>query len=164
MDETFYGFTGNWIMQEAVLASGCVDLFACDMNCSMPIDPLYAQKYKFRLIPVSELVAFEGVTDRVNYEPEKAEKQAAQLLQMAIDNFKERRESIEPVVQLPVKEALVGFSTESILEALGGTLNPLLEAVKNGTLRGIAGLVSCTTLRDHGQDVHSVHVAKELIK
>ena len=28
----------------------------------------------------------------------------------------------------------------------------------------MAGLVSCTTLRDHGQDVHSVRVAKELIK
>ena len=164
MDDTFYGFTGNWIMQEAVLASGCVDLFAADMNCSMPIDPLYAQKYKFRLVPVSELVAFEGITDRVNYEPEKAGKQAAQLLQMAIDNFKERRASVEPVTQLPTKEALVGFSTESILEILGGSLDPLLEAIKDGTLRGVAGLVSCTTLRDYGQDVHSVRVAKELIK
>jgi carbon-monoxide dehydrogenase catalytic subunit len=164
MDDAFYGFTGNWIMQEAVLASGCVDLFACDMNCSMQIDPFYAQKYKFKLVPVSELVAFEGITERVNYEPEKAEKQAAQLLQMAIDNFKERRASIEPVTQLPMKEALVGFSTESILEALGGTLDPLLEAIKDGTLRGVAGLVSCTTLRDHGQDAHSVSVAKELIK
>ena len=164
MDDVFYGFTGNWIMQEAVLASGCVDLFAADMNCSMPIDPLYAQKYKFRLVPVSELVAFEGVTDRVNYEPEKAEEQAAQLLQMAIDNFKERRASVEPVTQLPTKEALVGFSTESILETLGGSLDPLLGAIKDGTLRGVAGLVSCTTLRDHGQDVHSVRVAKELIK
>jgi carbon-monoxide dehydrogenase catalytic subunit len=164
MDDTFYGFTGNWIMQEAVLASGCVDLFAADMNCSMPIDPLYAQKYKFRLMPVSELVAFEGITDRVNYEPEKAEKQAAQLLQMAIDNFKIRRVSVEPVTNLPIKEALVGFSTESILETLGGTLDPLLEAIKDGTLRGVAGLVSCTTLRDYGQDVHSVRVAKELIK
>jgi len=28
MDDVFYGFTGNWIMQEAVLATGCVDLFA----------------------------------------------------------------------------------------------------------------------------------------
>ena len=28
MDDVFYGFTGNWIMQEAILASGCVDLFA----------------------------------------------------------------------------------------------------------------------------------------
>lgn len=164
MDDTFYGFTGNWIMQEAVLASGCVDLFAADMNCSMPIDPLYAQKYKFRLVPVSELVAFEGITDRVNYKPEKAEKQAAQLLQMAIDNFRKRRASVEPVTRLPVKEALVGFSTESILESLGGALDPLLKAIKDGTLRGVAGLVSCTTLRDHGQDVHSVRVAKELIK
>jgi anaerobic carbon-monoxide dehydrogenase catalytic subunit len=164
MDSTFYGFTGNWIMQEAVLASGCVDLFACDMNCSMPIDPLYAQRYKFKLIPVSELVAFEGITDRINYEPEKAEEQAARLLQMAIDNFKVRKASVEPFTGLPMREAVVGFSTESILEALGGSLTPLLNAIQDGTLRGVAGLVSCTTLRDSGQDVHCVRVAKELIK
>jgi len=164
MDESFYGFTGNWIMQEAVLASGCVDLFACDMNCSMPIDPLYAKRYKFKLVPVSEVVSFEGITDRIDYVPERAEKQAAQLLQMAIDNFEERRTSVEPVTQLPMKEAIVGFSTESIVDALGGTLDPLVGALKDGTLRGVAGLVSCTTLRDTGQDVHSVRVAKELIK
>jgi len=164
MDDTFYGFTGNWLMQEAILASGCVDLFACDMNCSMPIDPLYAQQYRFRLVPVSDLVAFDGITDRVNYEPEQAEEQAAQLLRMAIDNFKERRASVEPVGQLPTREAMVGFSTESILQALGGSLGPLLGAIKDGSLRGVAGLVSCTTLRDSGQDVHSVRVAKELIK
>ncbi|UCG82234.1 MAG: anaerobic carbon-monoxide dehydrogenase catalytic subunit [Dehalococcoidia bacterium] len=164
MDDVFYGFTGNWIMQEAVLASGCVDLFACDMNCSMPIDPLYAQRYKFRLVPVSDLVAFDGVEERVNYEPAKAEEQAAQLLEMAIDNFKERRASVEPVESLPLNEAVVGFSTESILEALGGSLDPLLEAIKDGTLRGVVGLVSCTTLRDSGQDVHTVRVARELIK
>ena len=164
MDDVFYGFTGNWIMQEAVLASGCVDLFAADMNCSMPIDPIYAQKYKFRLIPTSELVAFEGVTERINYIPEEAEEQATQLLRAAIDNFKNRKSTIEPVTQLPIKEALVGFSTESILETLGGSLNPLLNAIKDGTLRGVVGLVSCSTLRDSGQDVHSVAVAKELIK
>ena len=164
MDEVFYGFTGNWIMQEAILASGCIDLFACDMNCSMPIDPKYAEKYKFKLIPVSEVVAFEGVDERINYIPEKADEQAAKLLQMAIDNFKERRESIEPVTGLDMSEAVVGFSTESILEALGGSLEPLLNAIKDGTIRGVAGLISCTTLRDHGQDVHTISVAKELIK
>lgn len=164
VDDVFYGFTGNWIMQEAVLASGCVDLFAADMNCSLPVDPIYAERYKFKLVPVSELVAFEGIADRINYVPEKAEAQAGQLLQMAIDNFKERRASIEPVMQLPVNEAVVGFSTESILDALGGSLEPLLAAIKDGTLRGVAGLVSCTTLRDTGQDVHSVRVARELIK
>lgn len=164
MDDVFYGFTGNWITQEAVLASGCVDVFAADMNCSMPIDPLYAQKYKFKLLPVSELVAFEGVTERINYEPERAEEQAAKILQMAIDNFKERRASVEAVTQLPMNEAVVGFSTESIIEALGGSLNPLLKAIEDGTLRGVAGLVSCTSLRNYGQDVQSVNMAKELIK
>lgn len=164
MDDAFYGFTGNWIMQEAVLASGCVDLFACDMNCSMPVDPFYAQKYKFKLIPVSDLVAFEGITDRLDYIPEKAEEQAAQLLQMAIDNFRERKASVEPVTPLPMKEVVVGFSTESILQAFGDSLDPLLNAIKEGTLRGVVGLVSCTSLRDNGQDVHTVDVARELIQ
>ncbi len=164
MDDVFYGFTGNWIMQEAVLASGCVDLFACDMNCSMPIDPIYAQKYKFKLVPVSDLVAFEGVTDRVNYLPEKAEAQAGQLLQMAVDNFKGRHDSVQPITGQTVGEAVVGFSTESILAALGGKLDPLLDAIKSGALRGVVGLVSCTTLRNHGQDAHTVAMAKELIK
>ncbi|MBS7287799.1 MAG: anaerobic carbon-monoxide dehydrogenase catalytic subunit [Candidatus Freyarchaeota archaeon] len=164
VDDVFYGFTGNWLMQEAVLASGSVDLFACDMNCSMPMDPIYAERYCFRLVPVSELVSFEGVKDRLNYEPEKAEEQAATLLQWAIENFKDRRRRVDPVRGLPVGEATAGFSTESILEALGGSLTPLLEAVKRGDVRGVAGLVSCTTLRDHGQDVHTVAIAKELVK
>jgi carbon-monoxide dehydrogenase catalytic subunit len=164
MDDVFYGFTGNWIMQEAVLASGCVDLFACDMNCSMPIDPKYAKKYKFKLVPVSDVVVFEGIEDRVNYEPDLAEKQAEQLIQMAIDNFPERHSSVEPVIGLNTTEAIVGFSTESILAALGGTLEPLLDAIKQGKIRGVAALVSCTTLRDFGQDVHTIDMAKELIK
>lgn len=164
MDDAFYGFTGNWIMQEAVLASGCVDLFACDMNCSMPVDPLYAEKYHFKLIPVSDLVVFEGVTDRLDYIPDEAEEQAGKLLDMAIENFKTRSKSVEPVTGLRMGEAVVGFSTESILEALGGTLDPLLDAVKSGAIRGVAGLVSCSTLRDTGQDCHTVDVAKELIK
>jgi carbon-monoxide dehydrogenase catalytic subunit len=39
----------------------------------------------------------------------------------------------------------------------------LLDAIKDGTIRGVAGLVSCTTLRDSGQDCHSLNIAKELI-
>ncbi len=164
MDDVFYGFTGNWIMQETVLASGCIDAFVCDMNCCMPIDPIYAEKYKFKLIPVSEVVVFEGINERLDYVPEKAEEQAAKLLQMGIDNFKERHASIKPIRDLDIGEAVVGFSTESILEALGGALDPLLDAIKDGTIRGVAGMVSCTTLRDYGQDVHTINVVKELIK
>ncbi len=164
MDDVFYGFTGNWIMQEAVLSTGCVDLFACDMNCSLPLDPEYAKKYQFKLIPVSDLVAFEGVDERLDYIPEEAEAQAAKLLEMAIENFPKRRASVKPLTGLRMAEAVVGFSSESILEALGGSLDPLLNAIKDGSIRGVCGFVSCTSLRDSGQDVHSVKMAKELIK
>jgi carbon-monoxide dehydrogenase catalytic subunit len=164
MDDVFYGFTGNWIMQEAILASGCVDIFVCDMNCCMPIDPLYAEKYHFKLIPVNDVVAFQNVTDRLNYEPEKAQEQASKLLEMGISNYKDRRKNVKPITGFDTGEAVVGFSTESILTALGGKLDPLLDAIKKGTLRGVVGLVSCTTLRNHGQDTHSIAVAKELIK
>ena len=163
-DDVFYGFTGNWISQEAVLASGSVDLFAADMNCSLPVAPLYAEKYNFKLMPVSELVAFEGISERVNYNPVEAEKQAAKLLDMAIGNFKKRKDLAEPVLKLPMKEAIVGFSSESILFALGGSFDPLIDAIKKGSIKGVVGMVSCTTLRDYGQDVHSVDVVKELIK
>jgi carbon-monoxide dehydrogenase catalytic subunit len=163
MDDVFYGYTGNWIMQEAVLATGAVDVFAADMNCSLPLDPLYAEKYHFKLIPVSEVVVFEGGTERLEYVPEEAKEQAATLLSMGVENFKERRAKIEPIRGLPVREAVVGFAPESIVAALGGSLDPLLGAIKDGTIRGIVGLVSCTTLRDSGQDVHTVAVAENLI-
>ncbi|MDD3043393.1 MAG: carbon monoxide dehydrogenase, partial [Methanosarcinaceae archaeon] len=163
-DDVFYGFTGNWLSQEAVFASGCVDLFAADMNCSMPVAPLYAEKYGFRLMPVSELVAFEGVGERLNYAPAEAEKQAATLLDLAIENFKKRKNTTEPALKLPMKEAVVGFSTESILASLGGKLDILIDAITSGAIKGVVGMVSCTSLRDSGQDTHSVRVVKELIK
>lgn len=163
-DDVFYGFTGNWISQEAVLASRCVDLFAADMNCSLPVAPLYAEKYNFKLMPVSDLVAFEGIEERLNYDPVEAEDQAGKLLDMAVENFKNRNSSGEAALNFPAGEAVVGFSTESILDALGGTLDPLLDAIKSGAIKGVVGMVSCTTLRDYGQDVHSVAVVKELIK
>ncbi|QYZ78153.1 anaerobic carbon-monoxide dehydrogenase catalytic subunit [Methanofollis formosanus] len=164
MDEVFWGYTGNWIMQEAVLATGAVDVFVADMNCSLPLDPAYAEKYRFRLVPVSELVAFEGVEERVDYDPVLADAQAAGLLRMGIENFKERHGTVEPLAGLPVGEAVAGFSPESIVAALGGSLAPLLDAIKDGSIQGVTALVSCTTLRDSGQDVHSVAVARELIK
>ena len=105
-------------------------------------------------MPVSELVSFEGVTNHINYRPQKAETQAAQLLQMGIDNFKQRHGNVEAVRGLPVSIATVGFSTESILSALGGSLDPLVNVIKEGKIRGVVGLASCTTLRDYQQGVN----------
>ena len=70
---------------------------------------------------------------------------------------------MEHVTGLPMGEAIVGFSAESMLSAMGGSLNPLLDAIKSGDIKGVAGIISCTSLRDSGQDVHTVEMAKGLI-
>ncbi|MGM0510360.1 MAG: anaerobic carbon-monoxide dehydrogenase catalytic subunit, partial [Thermoplasmatota archaeon] len=60
-DDVFVGLTGNWINQEYVLATGAVDAFVADMNCTVPTSGLYAEKYSSKIIPVNKLVHIPGV-------------------------------------------------------------------------------------------------------
>ncbi len=162
-DDVFVGLTGNWLNQEYVLATGTVDLFAMDMNCSVPSLKEYADKYGVTLVSVSRLVAVPGVTERIDYVPEKVEEQALALIDLAIDNFKGRKGKAT-VTGLKKTKILTGFSNEAVVAALGGSLDPLLNVIKDGTILGIAALVSCTSLKNGGQDIITTQVAKELIK
>jgi carbon-monoxide dehydrogenase catalytic subunit len=162
-DDVFVGLTGNWINQEYALATGAVDLFAMDMNCSVPNLKEYADKYGTTLVSVSRLVAIPGVEKRIDYLPEKVEQQALELIDLAIENFKHRRG--KPTAGgLKKTKILTGFSNEAVLSALGGSLDPLLDLIKNGTILGVTALVSCTSLKNGGQDVLTTAVGKELIK
>lgn len=158
----FAGIVGNWIVQEFALATGCIDVFAADMNCALPSLPEY-QRYGVKIIPVSRLVRFRGMDEGLDYEPEKAEEIAQKLIEIAIDNFRKRDKSKAVRIERRQK-IIVGFSPEAILEALGGNLDPLLNAIKKGDIKGIVALVSCTTLKNGPHDYNTVTIAKELIK
>ncbi len=162
-DGVFVGLTGNWITQEYVLATGAIDVFAMDMNCSLPNLADYAEKYGVTLVPVSKLVRMRGVEDSLDYKPELVKEQAEKLIDIAIENFKKRKGKPTRVPKRK-QEAIVGFSIESILEALGGSLDPLIDAIKSGDIKGVVALVSCTTLRNGPHDENTVTIAKELIK
>ncbi|MCZ7380986.1 MAG: anaerobic carbon-monoxide dehydrogenase catalytic subunit [Candidatus Methanoperedens sp.] len=162
-DNVFVGLTGNWLSIEPALATGGVDVFAMDMNCSPPAMGEYQEKYNTNLISVSKLVSVPGMKGQIVYKPEEAAAQAQKLIDMAIENFKKRKG--KPTNQSGRKQnAVIGFSTEACLGALGGTLDPLLDVIKKGTLKGVVALVSYTTLRDGGQDVNTLKIARELIK
>lgn len=163
LDEVFAGMMGNWISIEPLIATGAVDLFAMDMNCSPPSLEEYAPKYPTTMVSVSPLVNIHGVDRHVDYLPEKVGEQAAQLTEMAIENFKRRRGKETHVPKI-VQQAIVGFSIESIIDALGGSLAPLLDAIKSGKIKGVVGLVSCTSLGNGAQDASTITIAKELIK
>jgi carbon-monoxide dehydrogenase catalytic subunit len=163
-EEGLSGFTGNWLAQEMVLATGAVDVFATDMNCTIPTLGLYGKRFGAKVVPVSELVRVEHSDEPMDYRPEKVAEQARALIHLAIQNFKERKAKGKPQVPEIKTKIMTGFSTESILSALGGSLNPLLDAIKNGDVKGVAALVSCTTLKNGPQDSLTIAVAKELIK
>jgi len=116
------------------------------------------------LVSVSKLVAMPGVDKQIVYKPEKVEAQAQELIDLAVENFKKRKAAGFKKHDLKTQKIITGFSTEAILTVLGGTLDPFLDAVKQGSIKGCAALVSCTTLNGGGQDVNTVAVAKELIK
>ena len=164
VDDVFVGLTGNWLSEELAVATGGIDVFAADMNCTVPTLGALCAAHNTLLVPVSDLVGIDGAETPVVFEPAKAAVQAQQLIDMAIANFPRRRAQNSYVPKLPIGDAVAGFSTESILGALGGSLDPLLDVIKNGTLKGVCGLVSCTTLRDSDQDSHTVSIAKELIR
>ena len=161
-DDVYVGMTGNWITIEPLIATNAVDLFAMDMNCSPPSLELYAKRYLTTFVSVSPLVNVPGITRHVDYLPEAVSMQADELIMLAIENFKKRKGSIS-TIPMAKRNAVVGFSVESILEALGGTLDPLLWEIKSGSIRGVVGLVSCTTLGNGPHDLPTIAMAKELI-
>ena len=162
-DDVFVGLTGNWLSIEPALATGCIDVLAMDMNCSPPAMGGYQDKYNTSLVSVSKLINVPGMKDQMVYKPEEAAAQAQKLIDISIENFKKRKGKATNPSSIK-QNAVVGFSTEACLGALGGTLDPLLDVIKKGTLKGVVALVSCTTLRDSGQDVNTLKMARELIK
>ncbi|MCZ7358965.1 MAG: anaerobic carbon-monoxide dehydrogenase catalytic subunit, partial [Candidatus Methanoperedens sp.] len=163
IDDVFVGMLGNWLSIEPALATGGIDVFAMDMNCSPPGIGEYQEKYNTTLVSVSKLVNVPGMKDHIVYKPEDAAAQAQKLIDIAIENFKKRKGKATNQSNRK-QNALIGFSAEACLGALGGTLDPLLEVIKKGTLKGVVALVSCTTLRDGGQDINTLKMARELIK
>jgi carbon-monoxide dehydrogenase catalytic subunit len=163
IDDVFVGLTGNWIFTEPLIATGAVDLFAMDMNCSMPSLTEYVERYPTTFVSVSPLVNIPGITRHIDYVPENVEEQAKMLVNLAVENFK-RRQGKPVTLPKRVQPAIVGFSIESILSALGGSLDPLLDAIKKGDIKGVVALVSCTTLGNGVHDMTTIAVAKELIR
>ena len=163
IDDVFVGMTGNWISTEPLIATGAVDLMAMDMNCSLPSFEEYKDIYHTKFVSVSPLVNIPGMLKHIDYLPDKVEKQVEELVDIAIQNYTERKGKETTIPQI-IQPAVVGFSTESVLGAIGGTLDPLLNVIKSGDIKGIVALVSCSTLKNGPQDSTTVAVAKELIK
>ncbi len=162
----FAGQLGNWLTQELMVATGAIDLVMMDLNCSIPGLKLAADKFSTKVVSVSHVLRMDGVETNIDYDPEKVDEQALKLIHMAIDAFTNRKNSGKPsLVHIPPykSEVVAGVGIESLLGVLGGTLDPLLTVIKDGSIKGIAAVVGCTNARN-GHDSSSLLLIKELLK
>lgn len=164
VDDVFVGLMGDWLTIEPLLATGTVDVLAMDENCSPPDIDQYAEKYQFALVSISTIIGVPGLSELLPYHPQDADKMADRLIELAVDNFKKRHSKVIPCVPKKVQKAVAGFSTEAVLGVLGNRLDPLVEVIKAGKIKGIVALASCSTLRNGPQDWNTIHLTKELIK
>jgi carbon-monoxide dehydrogenase catalytic subunit len=132
---------GNHLMTELTLVTGAVEMMIVDYQCIMPSLGQVATCYHTKMVSTSDKARFPGMEHR-EFHPDNAQQMADQLIKEAVENFELRNPD---KVDIPVKPVglLSGFSIEAILGALGGTPDPLLDAIKAGKVKGAAGVVGC---------------------
>ncbi len=152
---------GNFLQQELAIITGAVEAVIVDVQCIMPALPDLASCYHTEIISTSPKAKFPGAT-HIEFNEEGALDIAKQIVQKAVENYPDRDPDR---VNIPNEktEALVGFSVEAIVDALGGTLDPLLDAIKSGAIRGIAGVVGCNNPKVR-HDYGHLKLVEELIK
>ena len=164
VDDVFVGLMGNWLSIEPLLATGTVDVMAMEENCSPPAIDMYAEKYQITLVSVSTIIGVPGLQHYIPYDPAQVDAMADKLIGLAIDNYKLRKDKITPKVPKNIQKAVAGFSTEAVLSAIGNKLDPLVEVIADGKIKGVVALANCSTLRNGPQDWNTVNLTKELIK
>ncbi len=165
--KVFGGQLGNWIQEELFIATGLIDLFMMDLNCSVPTLKDYADKYGTLLISTDPVVRFPEV-QAIDFIPEQADEQAEKILNLAIKRFKARKTDPDRVISVPEDTTrtmcVAGYTTETVLKMFGNDINTFIDEMKKGNIKGAVAVVGCTNVR-HEQGGRSIEkLTLELIK
>ncbi|MGV1100607.1 anaerobic carbon-monoxide dehydrogenase catalytic subunit [Thiovibrio sp. JS02] len=152
---------GNHLMTELAIVSGAVEAVVVDYQCIMPSLVQAASCYHTKFVTTANKAKFTGAI-HFDINPATAFNQAKEIVSLAIAQYAKRDAGR---VEIPVEpvEIMTGFSNEAIVAALGGSLTPLLDAVKAGKVRGFVAIVGCNNPKIQ-QDSGNVGLAKALIK
>lgn len=152
---------GSFLMQELAVITGTVEAIIVDYQCIMPAIVDVAQCYHTKVITTEPKGHIPGAI-HIEFKPEKADKIAKEIIRIAIENYPNRPKDRVHIPKHKI-EMVAGFSVEAIVEALGGTLEPLINALRDGTIKGIVGIVGCNNPKVKHNYSH-VTLAEELIK
>lgn len=152
---------GNHLMTELAIVTGAVELIVVDYQCIMPSLVQVGKCYHTGMVTTADKAKFTGA-EHVKFEMHNGMEQARKVVRMAIDRYGMRNQDRVEIPAEPV-DIMTGFSNEALLGALGGSLTPLIDAIKAGKIRGAVGIVGCNNPK-YKHDYCNVNLARELIK
>lgn len=163
--EVFTGHAGNNFTSEAVLGTGAVDLVVSEFNCTLPgLEPI-ADRLRIKMICTDD-VAKKANAEYARYSYGDREAVSEKVISEALAAYRDRRGAIE--VRIPADhgndDTITGVSEVSLKEFLGGSWKPLVDLIASGAIKGVVGVVGCSSMVSGGHDVLTVDLAKELIK
>ena len=160
----FGGMAGNNFTGEAVLATGAIDGVISEFNCTLPgIDEICTQLNIEQLC--IDVMAKKKRAKLIPYSYENAEKDARMILNKVAQRYQIRRKQVD--IRLlehhGSRKSLTGLSELSLRTFLGGAWKPLLELIVSGKIKGIAGVVGCSSLAG-GHDVLTESLVRNLLR
>jgi len=166
--DVFCGQAGNNFTQEALLSTGVIDMVLSEFNCTLSGSEPIAEKQEVKLIcldDVAKLTSAELLRDERGKELELAE----HLVRTAADQHKARRRPGGPGLNIHVpkhghQDVLTGISEKSLVKFLGGSLQPLIDLITSGKIKGVVGVLGCSNLAEGGHDMTTVSLTRELIE
>jgi len=134
---------GSFLQQELAVMTGAVDLMAVDIQCVMPSLPTVAKCFQTEIVTTSEKAMIPGAT-HMEFHHDNALELAKTMIRKAIENYGHRGSVDIPKGTI---DLIAGFSHETINYMLGGeyraSYRPLNDAVIDGRIRGVVGVVGC---------------------
>jgi carbon-monoxide dehydrogenase catalytic subunit len=155
---------GNFLQQELAIITGAVEAMVVDVQCVMQSLPEVASCYHTKIITTSKKAKIPGAV-HIEFSEHDPINTASKIIKEAIENYPNR---MKMKVNIPDEEIdlVAGFSHETINYMLGGffrkSYRPLNDAVIDGRIRGVVGVVGCNNPRVKQDHVHTTLV-KELI-
>jgi carbon-monoxide dehydrogenase catalytic subunit len=132
---------GNHLMQELAIMTGALEAMVVDYQCIMPAVTDVARCFHTRVISTADKAKFPGAL-HISFDPQHGLEIGKTIVRQAIEAFPNRNPDRVRIPDGPVP-MMAGFSVEAILGALGGTPQPLVDAIAAGSIRGAVGVVGC---------------------
>jgi carbon-monoxide dehydrogenase catalytic subunit len=133
---------GNHLMQELIITTGALDAMVVDYQCIMPSVTDVAKCFHTEVISTADKAKFPGAT-HISFDPHRGLEIGKEIVRRGIMAYENRNPDRVRLTGDPV-EMMVGFSVEAIVGALGGTPQPLVDAIVAGKIRGAVGVVGCS--------------------